>query len=120
MAPVAASGAMRLLLQDMPLEVQRDLQALLCAEPADEQDCRSQAVIDAMVESEREDYAAFQRARQARKIKKNPPQKKYVEFADVARGDGEMISLRRSPNGTLLWGDDQLAAFTQEHPALGR
>ena len=76
-----------------------------------------------MVDSEREDYAAFQRAiREAKKKlkKKNPPQKKYVEFADVARGDGEMISLRRSPNGTLLWGDDQPAAFTQEHPALGR
>ena len=76
-----------------------------------------------MVDSEREDYAAFQRAiREAKKKlkKKNPPQKKYVEFADVARGDGEMISLRRSPNRTLLWGDDQPAAFTQEHPALGR
>ena len=30
---------------------------------------------------------------------------------------GEMISLRRSPKSTLLWGDDQPAVITQEHVA---
>ena len=58
-----------------------------------------------MVDSEREDYAAFQRAiREAKKKlkKKNPPQKKYVEFADVARGEvPAFVELTRALMNTL-------------------